>query len=397
MRALLDTGAFLPHSVCYLRQPELIALHVISDLIIALAYFMIPISLLYLVRRSRAKISFNWAIVLFAAFIILCGTGHLLDILVIWKPMYWLQGWERALTALVSLATAIAILPLVPKLLSMRSPEELEAANQRLREEIKLREGAENDLHRSLGELKRAVQELEQFAYITSHDLQAPLRNVSGFSQLLLRRYKDKLEGDGVEFLDFIEKGVRQMQTLINDLLALSRVGRGDATFKVGPLQAPIDRALASLEPVIRSREAVVKVDEGLPSIKADHGLLAQLFQNLIDNATKFHKRGVVPEVHVSVWPEGSQWHLLVKDNGIGVPKDQLETIFAVFRRLHSVDDYEGTGIGLAICRKIVRHHGGEIWADSPGVGEGTEFHVRLPREPVMPTSPSVPRLAAVH
>lgn len=395
MRSWFDSADFLPHGYCYLNRADLIWLHVISDLGIALAYFMIPMSMLYFLRRSSARLSFTWAVALFAAFIVLCGTGHLLDILVIWKPYYWLQGWEHALTAVVSLATAIAILPLIPRLLTMRSSEELEAANQRLREEIKLREGAENDLKRSLVELRRAVQELEQFAYITSHDLQAPLRNVSGFSQLLVRRYKDRLDGDALEFLDFIDKGVRQMQTLINDLLALSRVGRGEATFTLAPLQESIGRAVTALDPVIRSRQATISVDEGLPTIKADHGLLAQLFQNLLDNATKFHQKGLLPVVRVSAWPEGSHWHLLVKDNGIGVPKDQLETIFAVFRRLHTAEAYEGTGIGLAICRKIVRHHGGDIWAESAGPGEGTEFHVRLPREPVMPPSSGVPRVGA--
>ncbi len=394
---MLDTGALLPHGICYLQQPGLIWLHVISDALIALAYFMIPVSLLYLMRRSRTRLSFNWAIALFAAFIILCGAGHVLDIVVIWKPLYWMQGWLRALTAAVSLATAIAILPLVPRLLAMRSPQELEEANSRLREEIKLREGAENDQRRSLGELKRAVQELEQFAYITSHDLQAPLRNVAGFAQLLGRRYRDKLEGDGLEFLDFIEKGVKQMQMLINDLLALSRVGRGEASFATAPLSNAIQRSIKALGPTIETRHAVVHVDESLPSVKADHNLLAQLFQNLVDNATKFARSGVSPEVRVSAWPEGAQWHLMVKDNGIGVPKDQVETIFAVFRRLHSADAYEGTGIGLAICRKIARHHGGDIWATSEGLGEGTEFHIRLPREPVMPTGSTVPRLAEVH
>jgi signal transduction histidine kinase len=395
MRASLDGSGFLPHAYCYSRQSELILLHVVSDAVIALAYFMIPLTLIYFMRRSRSQWSFNWAIALFAAFIVLCGTGHLLDILVIWKPVYWLQGWERALTALVSLATAVATMLIVPKLLAMRSPEDLEVANQRLREEIKLREGAENDLKRSLVELKRAVQELEQFAYITSHDLQAPLRNVSGFSQLLKRRYGDKLDGDAAEFIDFIDKGVRQMQALISDLLALSRVGRGEGSFTPGPLDNSIRKALAALDQVIKTREATIKIDESLPTIKADHNLLAQLFQNLIDNATKFQKRGVAPEVRISAWPEGSQWHIQVKDNGIGIPKDQLETIFAVFRRLHSPDAYEGTGIGLAICRKIVRHHGGDIWADSPGIGEGTEFHIRLPKEPVVPPSTGVPRIGA--
>jgi chemotaxis family two-component system sensor kinase Cph1 len=138
------------------------------------------------------------------------------------------------------------------------------------------------------------------------------------------------------------------------------------------------------LKPTLESRGANVLLDDSMPEIKADHGLLTQLFQNLIDNASKFQRPGVAPLVRVSAWPEGGQWHLMIKDNGIGVPADQLETIFAVFRRLHHADDYEGTGIGLAICRKIVSHHGGEIWAESK-VGEGTEFHIRLPREPVTP------------
>ncbi|WP_428313154.1 sensor histidine kinase [Hydrocarboniphaga sp.] len=384
MDSLVESGSFLPHGVCYLQQPNLILLHVVSDALVALAYFMIPLALIYVSRSIGRRLSFSWAIGLFAAFIILCGAGHVLDIVVVWKPVYWLQGWQRAMTAVVSLATALAIIPLIPRLLSMRTPEELETANLRLREEIKLREGAESDLRRSLAEYKRAVQELEQFAYITSHDLQAPLRNVAGFSQLLTRRHRDKLSGDAIEFLDFIDKGVRQMQTLITDLLALSRVGRGDSSFARASLEGTFHKALSALKPTLESRGASVVLDDSMPEIKADHGLLTQLFQNLIDNASKFHRPGVAPLVRVSAWPEGGHWHLMIKDNGIGVPADQLETIFAVFRRLHHADDYEGTGIGLAICRKIVRHHGGEIWAESK-VGEGTEFHIRLPREPVTP------------
>lgn len=387
---MLEGASFLPHGVCFLQQKELILLHVISDALVAIAYFMIPLVLLYFLRRTRGRISFNWAIGLFAAFIILCGAGHVLDIVVIWKPLYWLQGWQRALTAIVSMATALAIIPLVPRLLAMRSPEELEIANLRLREEIKLREGAEADLRRSLVELKRAVQELEQFAYITSHDLQAPLRNVAGFSQLLVRRHRDKLGGDALEFLDFIDKGVRQMQGLIRDLLALSRVGRGGSSFVRGPLDVPVKQAIEALQPTLIARGATVVVDPSLPEVKADHSLLAQLFQNLIENASKFHRSGVSPRVEISAWPESGQWHLRVKDNGIGIPKDQLETVFAVFRRLHTAEEYEGTGIGLAICRKIVRHHGGDIWAESSA--EGAEFHVRLPREPVTPGAAAVPR-----
>ena len=374
------SDALLPHGYCFMRKPDLIWLHVISDAAIALAYFMIPVVLVYFIRRMGTRISFNWAIALFASFIVLCGTGHILDIVVVWEPIYYLQGWVRALTAVVSLATAMAIIPLVPKLLQMKTPDELESANARLREEVHAREAAEDDLRRSLADLNRAVHELEQFAYITSHDLQAPLRNIAGFSQLLSRRYTQKLDGDALEFLQFIEQGVRQMQALIQDLLQLSRVGRTEARPERRPLDEALRNALNTLKAEIADREA--KVDFGpLPDVPAVQSLMVQLFQNLVGNAIKFQKPGSKPEVHISAEREERFVHLRVQDNGIGVAKDQLENIFAVFRRLHSADEYEGTGIGLAICRKIVQHHRGEIWAESDG--NGLTVHVRLPLEPV--------------
>ncbi len=366
----------MPHAWCFQSRPSLIMLHVISDGVIALAYFMIPVVLVYFIRRMRARISFNWAIALFAAFIVLCGTGHILDIVVIWKPIYYLQGWVRALTAAVSLATALAIVPLVPKLLSMKTPEELEEANARLRAEVLAREAAEDDLRRSLTDLNRAVHELEQFAYITSHDLQAPLRNIAGFSQLLSRRYTQKLDGDALEFLQFIEQGVRQMQALIKDLLLLSRVGRTEARPERRPLDEALRSALSTLKSDIAAHNATVEFDP-MPDVPAVQSLLVQLFQNLVGNAIKFHKPDAKPLVRVSAEREERFIHLKIKDNGIGISADQLENIFAVFRRLHSADEYEGTGIGLAICRKIVQHHRGEIWAESDG--SGTTIHVRLP------------------
>ena len=375
-------GSLLPHGFCFMRKPDLIWLHVISDGVIAVAYFMIPLLLVYFIRRMRARISFNWAIALFASFIVLCGTGHILDIVVVWKPIYYLQGWVRALTAVVSLATALAIIPLVPKLLSMKTPDELEAANAKLRDEVIAREAAEEELRRSLADLSRAVHELEQFAYITSHDLQAPLRNIAGFSQLLSRRYTQKLDGDALEFLQFIEQGVRQMQALIKDLLLLSRVGRTEARPERRPLDEALRNALNTLKPDITAREASV-VFGPMPDVPAVQSLLVQLFQNLVGNAIKFHKPGEKPVVHVAVEREEKFAHLTVKDNGIGIAADQLENIFAVFRRLHSADEYEGTGIGLAICRKIVQHHRGEIWAESDGTG--TTMHVRLPLEEAAP------------
>ncbi len=300
----------------------------------------------------------------------------------VWKPIYYLQGWIRALTAVVSLATALAIVPLVPKLLSMKTPDELEEANARLRAEVAAREAAEEDLRRSLADLNRAVHELEQFAYITSHDLQAPLRNIAGFSQLLSRRYTQKLDGDALEFLQFIEQGVRQMQALIKDLLLLSRVGRTEARAERRPLDEALRSALSTLKQDIVARDAHVEFGP-MPDVPAVQSLLVQLFQNLVGNAIKFQKPGARPEVRIAAEREEKFAHLTIKDNGIGIAADQLENIFAVFRRLHSSDEYEGTGIGLAICRKIVQHHRGEIWAESDG--SGTTFHIRLPLEEAAP------------
>ena len=386
--SLLNGDGLLPHGVCFTRKPDLIWLHVISDGIIAFSYFMIPVALMYFMRRIRSRISFDWAIALFAAFIVLCGTGHVLDIITIWHPIYYLQGWESALTALVSMATAIAIIPLVPKLLSVPTPEELEQANQRLREEVKAREHAEGELRRSLTDLNRAVHELEQFAFITSHDLQAPLRNIAGFSQLLSRRYSQKLDGDALEFLQFIEQGVRQMQSLITDLLQLSRVGRTEARPERRPLDESLRSALNTLKSEITASGAQIRFDP-MPDLPAVQSLLTQLFQNLVGNALKFQKPGNQAIIEITAEREDGYLHLRVKDNGIGIPADQLENIFAVFRRLHNADDYEGTGIGLAICRKIVQHHKGEIWAESDE--QGTCFHVRLPMESALSVGRTLP------
>ena len=368
---------FMPHGFCFQGRQDVIFLHVASDAIVALAYFMIPLTLVYFLYRKTLRISFNWAIVLFAAFILLCGITHVVGIITVWNPIYYQQGLLKAATALVSILTAFAIVPLVPKLARMRSPEELEEANQRLQQEIVLREAAQAELRSSLAELKSANAELEQFAYIASHDLQAPLRSISSFSQLLQHRYRGQLDDNGKEFLQYIEAGSQRMHRLINDLLKLSRIGsEKSATFSPKPLSWALGQAAESLKAEIDEAGATLEVAE-LPTITAEHNLLVQMFQNLIGNAIKFRRPGVAPLVRIHCEREGEDWHLVVADNGIGIPEDQLENIFVVFRRLHSDEDYAGTGIGLSICRKIAEYHRGSIQARASSTG--AEFHVRLP------------------
>jgi chemotaxis family two-component system sensor kinase Cph1 len=396
MPELLSVDGLLPHGLSFAGHEGLLWLHVAADALTALAYFMIPMTLVYFLRRRQGALSFGWAISLFAAFILLCGTSYVLGLITLWSPIYYAQGLVKLLTALVSIATAAAILPLVPRLLAMRSPEELEIVNQQLAQtnarleetnhqlkaEMAAREVAERELRRSLTDLNRAVAELEQFAYIASHDLQAPLRNIAGFVQLLERRYRERLEGDGLEFLDFIGQGVRQMKALIEDLLALSRVGRGSETrLEAKPLAETLNEALKPLAAQIASSGAEIVHGE-LPTLLAEHRLLAQLFQNLIGNALKFQQPGARPRIEVRCTAEGERWHVVIADNGIGIPPAQLEAVFAIFRRLHPQDEYEGSGIGLAICRKIAVHHGGELYATSAGEGRGSEFHLLLPQQP---------------
>jgi PAS domain S-box-containing protein len=226
-------------------------------------------------------------------------------------------------------------------------------------------------------ELERSNAELEQFAYVASHDLQEPLRMVASYTQLLARRYGDRLDEDAREFISFAVDGVSRMQALINDLLAFSRVGTRSGKTEPVRVDAVLDRVLANLGATIADSEAGITRDP-LPVVTADAAQLGQVFQNLIANAIKFRKPDERPRIHISAERDAQGWVFSVADNGIGIEKQYAERIYVLFQRLHSRVDYPGTGIGLAICKKIVERHGGRIWFDSLP-GRGTTFHFSLP------------------
>jgi light-regulated signal transduction histidine kinase (bacteriophytochrome) len=217
---------------------------------------------------------------------------------------------------------------------------------------------------------------LEQFAYVASHDLQEPLRMMASFVQLLARRYQGQLDADADDFIAYIVDGATRMQRLINDLLAYSRVGRWGRGFAPIECTAIVRMACDNLRAAIEEGDAIVLIGP-LPVVMADETQLVQLFQNLIGNAIKF--RGDKP-VQVSIGAErrGQDWLLWVRDNGIGIEPQFAERIFLIFQRLHSRDQYSGTGIGLAIAKKIVERHGGRIWVESQR-GEGSTFYFTLP------------------
>jgi PAS domain S-box-containing protein len=230
---------------------------------------------------------------------------------------------------------------------------------------------------RSEEELQRSNHELEQFAYVASHDLREPLRAITGFANLLGTRYRGQLDSVADEYLGHLKDGASRMQGLISDLLEYSRVGNGLETTRVD-MNACLDRAKANLRVAIQESGARVIVDERLPEVWADASLLTLVLQNLLGNAIKFHKTEVPPEIHLGSRREGSEWVLWVRDSGIGIPDGQSNRIFQIFQRLHSRDEYPGTGIGLAICKKIVERHGGRIRYESK-VGQGTTFEFTLP------------------
>ncbi len=247
--------------------------------------------------------------------------------------------------------------------------------------DISERAAAEAVLRQTAEELARSNKELEQFAYISSHDLQEPLRQVRAFVQLLRDRHADKLEGSAAEYLQFVYDGASRMSDLVQGLLAYSRVGARDARHESTPCQQALDAALSNLQLSIAESQACITHDE-LPTVMAERTQLTQLFQNLIGNAIKFRQDGVAPRIHVACRREGRQWLFGVKDNGIGIDPEHYGKVFLIFQRLHGRERYPGTGIGLAICKKIVEQHGGKIWIDSK-VGEGSSFCFTLPEESV--------------
>jgi light-regulated signal transduction histidine kinase (bacteriophytochrome) len=244
--------------------------------------------------------------------------------------------------------------------------------------DISERRKSEDALATHARELARSNAELERFAYVASHDLQEPLRMISLYTQLLAKRYHGKLDANADEFIAYVIGGAGRMHQLINDLLTYSQVSSEVKQFEPTDCEAITKQALADLAVTVEQLRADVTYDR-LPKLKADPSQLRLLFRNLLENALKYH--GYKPiRVHISAKRQGQDWRFLVQDNGIGIDPQYAERIFIIFQRLHNHSEYPGTGIGLAICKRVVERHGGKIWVESQ-LGRGAMFHFTLSAE----------------
>lgn len=409
----------MPHGQCILWNDQLLTLHVLSDLLIMLSYYSIPIVLLYFVKQRKDLIN-PWVPRLFAGFILACGTTHLMSIVTIWHPMYWLEGWVKAWTALISLVTAVILWPLLPGLLRIPNPKELDDANRKLQElnseleqrvqertavleertrqleeEVHLRKQKGKMLQSAMDEIRHSNEELEQFAYAASHDLREPLRKISLFSGQILKEERG-LTDRGRGYLQRVESSALRLDKLIKGLLSVAQVRNVDEALESVSLGKILRAVVEDLSPNIQASGAKVVLPKQDFSIEADPLQLHQLFQNIIHNALKYHAPEKPPsiDIHLEVFPFGMVERLVsvpvvlltFSDDGIGFDPDLNDSIFQMFYRAHGKETSDGTGMGLALCRKIATRHHGQIWAEGHP-GQGAVFYLMLPVEQPKPYS----------
>lgn len=320
-----------------------------------LAYFLIPAIILNFTSKKKTGLKFHSIYFLFAAFILLCGLTHALDAVMFWVPLYRLNALLRFTTGVVSLLTVYYLIKILPAAFSQPTNLELET-------EITRREEAEH-------KLAAANKELQSFASIASHDLQEPLRKVRIFSSLLTNANSDKLDNASKEYLDKIVGSSKKMQNLIQDLLTLSTIN-DEIELKKSSVNAAVDSASETLEIKILEKGAVINSGP-IPPVIGNEAYLSQVFYNLLNNAIKFSD--VTPAINIKGERKDNKVFVYVSDNGIGMKREDTGKIFQAFQRIHSKAKYEGSGIGLSICKKIMDIHKGKISVESIP-GEGTTF-----------------------
>jgi len=384
LQRLFTTQEFMPHGVCYLWNPGLIWLHVISDSLIAISYFSIPGTLIYFVRK-RKDLAFDWMFLCFAVFIVACGTTHALEVFNIWHPTYWISGMVKAVTALVSVITAVLLIKLVPQALALPSPAQLRKSNEALQNEIHERvraaaqiESLNKELLVNTARMRSTNKELETFAYSVSHDLRAPLRHIDGYVNLLGEK-STTLGPEGERYTKKISESAKQMGLLIDNLLAFSGMGRSAMQHEWIDSCALVEQVREELTPETQGRSIDWKIGK-LPRVYADRTLLKQVWMNLLGNAIKYSRQREKAEITVDCREGAADFEFYVSDNGAGFDMQYVGKLFGIFQRLHMKEEFEGTGIGLANVQRIIARHGGKTWAEGE-INVGATFYFTLPKE----------------
>ncbi|RUR76734.1 hypothetical protein PCC6912_41380 [Chlorogloeopsis fritschii PCC 6912] len=380
----LHSDGFIPHGHCYLWKTGLVWLHIVADATIALAYYSIPFLLIYFISK-RKDVPFNGVFLLFGAFIIACGTGHLMDIWTLWHPDYWIAGSLKAFTAIISIYTAFALVNLIPQALTLPSPAQLEAVNRSLASEIVERKRIEQELRQAEEIATNSSQAKSEFLANMSHELRTPLNGILGYTQILQRT--EPLTNKGRKGVEIIQQCGSHLLTLINDVLDLSKIEA--RKLELNPVDFYFPAFLDSVTEICRIRAEQksiafhIELEPDLPvGIRADEKRLRQVLINLLGNAIKFTEQGSVTfKVKFASQKQQKTNYKIrfeVADTGVGMNAEQLNKIFQPFEQVGDRKrQAEGTGLGLAISQKIVSLMGSQIEVESES-GKGSTFYFEV-------------------
>lgn len=392
----LAVAKFMPHGYCYNWIVGLVSLHVISDSLIALSYYLIPFTLVYFVYK-REDLPFNWIFICFGIFIISCGSTHLMEVWTLWHANYWLSGYLKLFTAVVSLITAVLLIKLLPAALRLPSPGMLATANQALEKEIQERRKNEIALESALTTIRNDKIHIEEqnkqvekanrlkseFLANMSHELRTPLNGIIGFTQTIHDGIAGPISSEQKEYLVDVLNSAQHLLTIINEILDLSVIEAGKMKFHPQSinLNQLITEVTDGLSIQLRNKnmQLNIHIDPKLSNIIIDPAKLKQIFYNYLSNAIKFTDQG--GQVEIRVHPENENYFRLeVKDSGIGICEEDLASLFTVFHQLDAstAKKYPGTGLGLALVRSIVRALGGKEGVTST-LNEGSTFYAILP------------------
>ncbi len=389
LQRLVDTSDFPARWYCGSWSDAHGWTHIVADLLIFAAYMAIPLMLARLYRQRRADVPFPHLLLLFCAFVSVCGTTHLIEASIFWQPVYRLSALFKVLTAIVSWATVIAFVPALPRMLSMTFPEELE---RQVNERTQMLRARTRDLEARQAELEAARAELattnaqlsnehaamEEFIYSVSHDLKAPLVTTTGFLDVLREGVEDE-DPESIELaLSRIDNATARMGALLEDLLDVGRIQRVSPEPEEVPLEAAVQGCLDGLSELLEQSgvEATVSVSG---SVHMDPSWLARALDNLVTNAVKYGDRTVRITGGIPDPEDPSLVQVRVEDDGPGIASEHRERVFQLFHRLHR--DKEGTGVGLSIVDRIARQHGGRVWVEEASLG-GAAFVLALPTLP---------------